>query len=282
MKITEKDLLNKIREIPPLPNIAVEVMKLAEDPTASIKDIVDVVKFDQGITAKLLKICNSTYFGLERKINSLNEAMIYIGQNTLINLIYTTCSSGMFKKEFDGYFLEKGELWRHSVACAICSQLVSKKLKAKNADMAFTAGLLHDLGKIILNGFLKDKSEEITKLVEKDEFSFLQAEKEIVGLNHCEAGAIIAETWKFPDSLIEVLRYHHEPENAVLNKPLTYIVHIGNIICISEGIGVGLYGMAVEVSPVIREFWNLSEIDFDDIALNLKEDIVKADDLLSD
>jgi putative nucleotidyltransferase with HDIG domain len=204
-------ILQSVTQLPPFPAVIQRVMELVEDPKTSAHDVVDVIQYDQAITANVLMVCNSAYFGLRKPVYSLTDALVRIGFNNLVEIILTRGTAFLFYQSCQGYQLQRGELWRHSVACAILSQILAERLKQKKSAVQFTTTLLHDVGKIILSGFVKDHFEEIHRLVQEKNLSFLEAERETLGIDHAELGGRIAEGWKFPRNIITGIRHHHTP-----------------------------------------------------------------------
>ena len=265
------DLRRQVNELPPLPDIAVKLLHMARDTSVAPRDFVEVIRYDAAITAKVLRLCNSAFYGLPRRVTSLQEAMVYLGVDALVNFVLAGCISGYFQEANRGYGLDPGELWKHSVGCAISSQLVAKRSLKDGSATPFTAGLLHDLGKIILNSFVAEDFRAALVLVQKYGLSFTEAEKKIVGFTHSEAGREVAEAWSLPEELVACIRYHHDPMAAQAHKELVACVHVGDILCLSLGIGVGIDGLAYEMSPGAIEMLHLRSEDLDQITIEFHE-----------
>jgi len=275
-----KEILSKIREIPPLPNIALKVIRTTSKPDVSVRDIIDVVRLDQGLVGKILKLCNSSYFGLRRTVDSLQSALVLLGDTALINTVLNSCSSDFLQKNVTGYDLRRGELWRHSVGCAFASHSLSEKVHTTNKDVVYTAGLLHDIGKIALNAFMTEKFGEIVKRVQESDAEFITIEKELLGYHHGEIGAMIAQNWKFPDVIIDAVRYHHEPEKAEVDKEVTFIVHIGDILSLMLGYGCGVAGLHYQFHRDAIKHFDVSDDMIERISADVVEAVAKADEFL--
>jgi putative nucleotidyltransferase with HDIG domain len=273
-------LIKQIEELPPLPDIVAKLLRLSRDPDVSTRELVDLIKHDPALTTKVLRLCNSSYYGLPRKINSIQESLVYIGTDTLVNFVLAGCLSTFYQQAQEGYGLEKGELWRHSVGCAIASSRIAAKDDPDAGGEAFTAGLLHDIGKIILNTFVGEEIEAILHKVENERLSFEHAERLVLGFSHTEAGARLAQHWNLPESLIDAIAHHQDPVNATVDKKLVAQVHLGNILCISFGIGVGNDGMAYTFHPMALNITGTQVSELYKMSLDIHDDYKKATELI--
>lgn len=239
-----EEVLLLIEHIPPFPKVAQRVMELLEDPNSTASQLAEVIQFDAAITANVLKICNAAYFGLPRKVSSLDEGLVVIGQDVLKDIIITSSSAKFFKgKVGAGYDLGDGELWQHSVACGIMAKLLVGTVNGIDASSVFTAALLHDIGKRFLSTFIADDFQKIMKLVQNEQVSFEMAEHEIIGIDHAKLGGIIFQKWGFPEDMKDAVENHHEAD-ALDRDDLTALVALANAIVLSMGIGVGANGLA--------------------------------------
>lgn len=273
-------LIKRVEELPPLPDIVVKLLHASHDPNVSTREMVELIKHDPALTLKVLRLCNSSYYGLPRKINSIQEALVYIGTDTLVNFVLAGCLSSFYQQAQDGYGLEKGELWRHSVGCAIASQRLANKAGEETPGHAFTAGLIHDVGKIVMNQHVGQEIGPILELVEREQISFCEAEKRVLGFSHSEAGARLARHWNLPEALIEAIAYHQDPARAKAYPKLVAQVHLGNILCLSFGIGVGTDGLAYTFHPRALEIAQLDVGDLFRLSLDVHDDYKKAEELI--
>lgn len=273
-------MTQKIEELPPLPDIVVKLLHASRDPNVSVRDMVELIKYDPALTVKVLRLCNSSYYGLPRKINSIQEALVYIGTDTLINFVLAGCLSSFYQQAQSGYGLGKGELWRHSVACAIASQRIASCRTEDARGQSFTAGLLHDIGKIVLNTYVNNKIEPILNIIETEQVPFGEAERRVLGFSHSQAGAHLARHWNLPEGLIEAIEYHQEPHKAPSASDLVAQVHLGNILCLSFGIGVGTDGLAYTFHPKALSLTGMEISDIFHLSLDIQDDYKKAEDLI--
>jgi putative nucleotidyltransferase with HDIG domain len=242
-----EEILALINHVPPFPKVAERVMELIKNPDVTAAQLAEVIQYDQVITANVLKICNAAYFGLPRKVSSLDEGLVVIGHDILKDILIASSSARFFKgKVGGGYQLEQGDMWKHSVATGIMAKLLVRHIKDVDPGSAFTAALLHDIGKRFLSSFVADDFDRIVAKVEKDNCSFIKAEKEFLGVDHAELGGMILEKWEFDKPLVDAVREHHNPK-ALEKEPLTALVALSNSLIISMGIGAGADGLASEL-----------------------------------
>jgi HD-like signal output (HDOD) protein len=275
-----ESLIKKTEDLPPLPDIVVKLLHASRDPNVSTREMVELIKHDPALTIKVLRLCNSSYYGLPRKINSIQEALVYIGTDTLVNFVLAGCLSSFYQQAQDGYGLEKGELWRHSVGCAIASQRIASFGQADATSLAFTAGLIHDVGKIVLNSCVGQEIGQIMKLVKAENITFAEGEKRVLGFSQTEAGAHLARHWNLPEPLIEAIAYHQDPSQAQSSPKLVAQVHLGNILCISFGIGVGTDGLAYTFHPHALQQTGMEMTDLLRLSLDIHDDYKKAEELI--
>ena len=279
--ISIDELKKIVQEVPPLPDIALRLIRMCQDSSIAPREIVEVIKLDPAITIKVLRLCNSTFYGLPRRITSLQEALVYVGTDALVNFVLAGCLAAMYQKENRGYGLDEGQLWRHAIGCAICAQQVALKVERNLAGIAFTAGLLHDIGKIIMNSFVAEEFQVLLDLVDREGISFLDAERQVLGYTHAQAGAEIAEFWNLPDELVHAIRYHHEPLSAKNYQKTVGLTHIGNILCITLGIGIGSDGLASQFEEQVLESLGLTTENLFELSIPIHDQYKKAEDLLS-
>jgi putative nucleotidyltransferase with HDIG domain len=240
-------ILQSVKDIPPLPAIIPRVMSVLNDPNSSVSDLSEVLGSDQAIASKLLRLSNSAFYGFPKHIGTIQDAVVLLGFKTIKGLIYALSLYNNFDKHVAGYEMHKGELWRHSLAVAFLSRDISTRTKTGNPEQAFVAGLLHDIGKTILGEYVEQNVEEIKRLVEKENYTFPEAEEKVLGFSHTELGARVCEKWNLPDELLSAVRHHHNPAEGKDGGPLVPVVHIADAVCLMMGIGLGLDGFSYHV-----------------------------------
>jgi putative nucleotidyltransferase with HDIG domain len=190
-------ILKSIDTIPAFPATIQKVIELLRDEDYAVNDLVNVIKYDQAVTANILKISNSAYFGVRQKIKTIPDAVIYLGQQQLVRAVQTAGISRFFRKAGKGYAIKSKDLWEHSVAVALMSQILSRKIHGREDPVLYTAALLHDVGKIIMGEYVHDCFEQIIGRVNLLNCSFLEAEEAVIGINHAELGGAHRRSLEF-------------------------------------------------------------------------------------
>ncbi len=239
-------IISEIPSLPPLPQTVQKLVVMLNDPDVDIDALAEVIQYDQSITTGLLKLSNSAFFGVGGTIGSVKQAVTRLGTKNVFQMIMTTTCGGMLKSPHPGYDLAAGELWRHSVGAAIASDHIASVCSGpsqKASAMAFTAGLLHDVGKVIMDAFVGDQFPELLDRVDNQDVGFNEAEIQLLGIDHAEVGARLAEAWNLPASIVAAIRYHHRPADAGEEDVLVPVVHVGDSVCLAMGLGLGGDGL---------------------------------------
>jgi len=280
MRIVNR-ILKSIDAIPAFPATGNKVSQLLSRPDFSVAEVSNVIKYDPSITANILKMANSSYFGATHKISNISEAVMYLGQKNLLRAIQTAGISKYYKKGSSGYFDKATDLWEHSVAVALMSQILSRKITGEEDTTLYTAALLHDVGKIIMGEFVQEQMRKISMLVSQ-KMSFLEAEELVLGINHADLGGKIAEHWNFPIEIRDAISFHHRPDLlAKEDKIMPWIVYMADEACLMMGIGSSVEGLAQRaVSELLKKF-NLKMRDLEKSMVLLSDDLNNARDIVS-
>jgi len=279
MKINKR-ILKSIQTLPPFPATIQKVMALAGDPDSSLTELVAVVRFDQAITANILRICNSAYFGLGRPVDNVNDAIMHMGKKNVLRAVMTAGLSRYFRTQ-KGYDVKGGDLWEHAVAVALMSQICAARLSRPDDPRLFTAGVLHDIGKMVLGEFVHESWPMIQELVEHKKYSFLEAEEEVIGVNHAELGGEIALIWKFPDEILKAIAFHHRPDLLADGDAVSWIVYLSNQVCHLMGIGVGTDALAYRSVGDVAGRFQLKQRDLENMMAELHLKLQGARELVS-
>lgn len=247
--------------------VAQRALLLLNKPEVSIQELVEVVKFDPAVTANILRISNSAYFGLRREIHSLHQALMLLGTQELLKIIIASGATRLFAAPTPGYFNERRGLWRHSVSVALMVDVLARELTLTDQATGFTAGLMHDIGKVVLSLFVEQKFHEIMEVVEKQGVSFQAAEKIILGVDHAEMGGEMALMWDFPERLRLAIAYHHLDKPEAYNDDLVLVVYLADIMVLMFGQDLGLDGMAYTGYPEVLKHFHLKQRDLEKILL---------------
>lgn len=276
-RITLDEIIRKVEDLPALPNIANEIMRLTEDPDSTVKDIEQAIMKDQSLTTRVLRLANSAYYGYARRISTISEASVLLGFQAIRSITLSASVGGLLMKEVPGYGLRENELWRQSQSCAIISRYIARKVRFAKIDQAYVAGLLRDIGKVIVSYYLTEHFKKIMDLVENENLSFLDAEERVLGFHHGQVGAEVAKKWNLPEDLVEAIAYHHSPEEATINPKLTAIIHLADAVVMMLGIGLGVDGMVYNVSNQAIEALGIDEIMLQQIMSDVSDLLLDED-----
>lgn len=258
-RISLEEITSLVEEVPAFPQTIMNIIQLTEEATCSAKEIEAEIMKDQGLTVKVLKMANSAFYSGRRKIETVADATVLLGFKAIQSMVLATVVGSYLEKELKGYALEEEALWRQSQLSAITTRLIAKKIKYVKPDQAYTAGLLKDIGKVILDIYVEKDILEILRKVEEKQESFVEAEQEVLGFHHGDIGARIAAKWNLSQDLIEVIRLHHHPEDAVVNKKLVMITHVADSMLMMMGQEIGVDGLSYQFSPVAMETLGIDE-----------------------
>lgn len=254
-------VIKEIKNLKPIPAVVTSLLEIIDDPNASMNEITKIIQYDPAITADLLRTANSAYFGLKRPAETIQEAAMMLGTDHVVDLVMLKVSAQVAKGTQKGYDLHEGALWKYSVSSALIAKQVAVQLDLPNKNSIFTAALLKDIGKTVLDKFIQDAFEKISNLVINENFSFMEAEKQIIGVDHAELGAMIAKMWKFSPRMVGIIRNHHlSSETMVRDKDLA-VVYLSDCICMMMGMGVGADGLAYRFHPQAMDHIGISAED---------------------
>ena len=232
-------LVDQVESLPKLPDTTMRLIRVINDPASTFQQIVEVIRFDQTVTTELLRLCNSAYFGLARHISSIDDAVRYVGTAKLMQLVMAAHTQALLGPAQSGYGLMPGSLWAHSVGVALACEAVANRLGLKEKGLLFTVGLLHDIGKIVLNEFIGEQYADIAQLVNQKGIPFQEAEREVLGVTHPEIGELMAKRWNLPNPIPCCIRYHHEPTALPTPDPIIDVLHLADTTCLLLGVGGG-------------------------------------------
>ncbi|OPY84969.1 MAG: phosphodiesterase [Smithella sp. PtaU1.Bin162] len=270
-KIDPKILRHKVENINTLPTVPGTLKRLTtiiEKPRITLVEISSFISNDPALTTKVLKMVNSAIYGFPGRIASVSHATMLLGLNVIKGLLLGVSVFDLMQKTMNG-------LYEHSLACAIASRVIAQKKGLKEPEEVSVAGLLHDIGKVILTLEFQAEYETAMSEAKNKGISIYDAEKEIFNATHANVGGWLAEKWRFPRNLVEVIEYHHRPalsKNASLE---TAIVHMSDLLVRARGFGFAGENLVPEVNPATFELLALTEADIRDV-LNEMESSMEA------
>ena len=233
-----QEIIESIASVPPLPSASTEVIRLLRDPKVPSARIAQAIEYDPSLTTNVLRLANSSFFGFHRSVSTVKEAIFRLGTNQVFQLVVAATVGKMAQRPVKGYDLPGGDLWDHLVGTAIASTRLAETLHLEIPSYTFTAALTHDVGKVVLGTFVEVDAEAIRALAYEEKMSFELAEQKVLGIDHSEVGALLLEHWNLPEHLVDVVRWHHQPENY-RGKDLraANVVHVANVLCLMAGVG---------------------------------------------
>ena len=280
MKRSVQEILAEVHRLPAVPGVVHQVLALVSDPDFSYEELMETVRLDPGITAGVLRVCNSPYYGLRQKVNSLKHALALLGPAKVVDIVLSNEVVGFYKETQEGYNLARGELWQHSMATALLAQKLGWKTGYRQASMLFTAALLHDVGKLILSEYVGEDFDQIEEVMSRNKISFVEAERKVLGLDHALLGGAVAKAWNFPEPIVKAIALHHDPGRARTDADLVRLVALANLLVVSMGVGVGAEGLSAPVDPGLLKSVGLKSKDLQDMTLEIKSILDQAEELL--
>ena len=274
------ELLQQIKSLKPIPAVVNQILEAAEDPNSSMEDIAKVILYDPSTTATVLKMCNSAYFGLPTKIDSVHDAVTLLGIDQVVDMVLLKAGAANFTNDQSGYGLNEGELWTHAVSSALIARHLAEKTETKNTHQIFTAALIKDIGKVILDRFVGEAFGRINHLVETMDMSFKEAEKNVIGIDHAEIGGIVAKMWDFSFDMQFIIKNHHMESDSARDHTETKIVYVADSICMMMGIGGGADGLAYRLDREALTSLGVTQQDVQGIMAGFSENMEKVDSLL--
>ncbi len=269
--------IKSIKSLPTLPAVAQKVSKMAENDNTSAQQLGKIISTDQALSGRVLRLVNSSFYGFPGRISSISNAIVLLGFDVVKSLIISVSVFEMMEKGVIG-------LWEHSLGCAIVSRMLAKRVDDCDPEEASVAGLLHDIGKVVVSMQLSENYEDIKKLIVEKKIIFSDAEKEVLGFTHQDIGGWLTESWNLPVNLQEPIAYHHQPLKAQKAKIPTAVVHVANFLTRAMGFGSGGDPWT---PPLERKAWErlgLTMQDLEEIIEELGDEFesVEAESLMSE
>ncbi|MHC4664321.1 MAG: HDOD domain-containing protein, partial [Planctomycetota bacterium] len=234
------DILRKkiesIGGLPTLPKVAAEIIARVSNPDSSMKDISKIIHQDPSLAAKILKVANSAFYGLRQEVTTLQLAMVVLGLKKIMNLVASISIFSVFPTRAGRKAIEREKFWLHSAGTGTIARILAQRMELELDGEEFVAGLLHDIGKIVIDQYFHEDFLKILDLIEQGKDA-LEAENTVLGASHAEIGEWIAFHWRLPRSLIAAIRYHHDPAQAGEHTMFAALAATANQLAIKKGIG---------------------------------------------
>jgi putative nucleotidyltransferase with HDIG domain len=283
LAMTAISLVQKVKNLPPVSKAALKLISLLDKSSGDNSEIVQVLKYDNVLTAKLLQACNSSAFSLEESVSSVDQAVLILGYQQILHIVMTLAFRGVMSVSSVSYTMQMSELWQHSLVSAIAAELVIKEVPEldSKANVAFTASLLHDIGKLVLALTLTpEQLNEIRDRTERKQISGSAAEKEVLGVDHGEVGAALLKSWRLPETIVEAAGNHHRP--VIKPEPrLSVLVHIANCAAhyANPPPGQTMYDLRIDES--VADAFNVKNEKMESIVLKVQNSFEHVDRFMS-
>ncbi len=256
-------VLSNIYNLPPIPKAMKEAMELLDNPSTSATALSGIISKDQGLVTKILTIANSPLYGLQRKVTSIDFAVMVLGFTQLRNIISVLSMVESFKNKTDKH-LDQKEFWLHSYLTGCAAKKIAEDMDCPNSGEAFIAGFLHDMGVSVIHKYFHTNFIEIHKLATEKGIPFSDAEIEKLGLSHQQIGYFLAEKWNFPEILCDAILNHHNPNASTLNKNLSAVIHLSDYMTHALQIGHSYWDkdLTLDLSTLeVLRFRNIEEAE---------------------
>lgn len=258
-----QELVRDIKNLKPIPPIVHQILEVVDRPDSSMAEVANIIQYDPAVTASVLRTCNSAYFGLKHPAESVQDAVSLLGMDQVVQIVLMKSGVKLLSGKQEGYGLHEGAMWKYSVSSALIAKQIANRLSLKNKNTIYTAALLKDIGKTVLDRFVLDSFEKISTLVVNGGLSFREAEKKIIGVDHAELGGMIAKMWKFSPRMVNLIRHHHLSDVSMVTDKEVATVYLADCICMMIGIGVGSDGLAYRFN---EQAMKALDMDADDIS----------------
>ena len=267
-----KRITTRVKEMPLFSPVLSRIIDILNNEDFHLKDVVQVMETDASLTSRVLRVANSAAFPAINPVDNIARAIPRLGMHLLLSIAVESSTSHIYDKPLSGYESAKCDLWSHSLRTAIAAREIALRVKIDiSPGLAYTAGLLHDMGKVIISEFLEGKTSQMVKWCDNSIVDdYIDAEREIIDTNHAKVGYSLAKCWNFPKSLQDAIAFHHHPESCCReNRVLTYLVHLGDIVAMLGGSGTGADTLVYKIQPGYKDYFHISKNDLASILINV-------------
>lgn len=268
------DLISQSGDLPTLPDVASRINREMQSESLNAKLLGEIIADDASLAAKVLRLANSAFYGLPKQVTTLNKAVMILGFNAVKNLALSVSIHSLFKERPDSIIDVKG-LWLHSLGCAIAAKIIADNLNKKFGDEAFLFGILHDIGKVVYINTRPQDYEKTLVLLQDRNIPQDEAEIEVMGFNHQRLGSQLLDFWKFPDNIVQAVKYHHEPQLKTVKldpqlKDLIRALFLGNQLAKALNLGKSTNPIREEIPKIVWQSLNIKRSQLNDIAGNIR------------
>ncbi|MCP4594283.1 MAG: HDOD domain-containing protein [bacterium] len=275
--------LSVVGDIATLPEVTVKIIETVEDPRSTARDLHEIIKRDPALSAKVLKVVNSAFYGLPGQIAGIDRAIVLLGLSAVKNLAIAASIARLFKGDKISEHFEASELWRHSVAVGLAARLIGRAGgEVANIDELFVAGLIHDLGILIERQAFPEKLGEVCDRCAAGEGSFLDLETSIIGADHQQFGEALTTKWRFPRHLRAVIGFHHRPGDLSPElQRLGNLIHLADVLCCKEELGYAQTASHLEITEELLDAVGITVEQLTEVRDQLVEELEEAVNMLT-
>lgn len=275
-------VMRQLRSMPPLPDVASRVLSIVREPDYSLDELVAVVRTDPALTGRILKLCNSSLFGLQKEIQSVSDAVAYIGARNLVKLVLVTCTGSYFRGLPDNGYADPGQLWQHTLACATACHALAERCGYGQPAAAFTAGILHDIGRIaLLQAVEPHVLQQAASELMDPAADMQEVERRLFGIDHATASSVVCEAWGLPNELRRAVRDHHDESAFSSDDELAALLHVAGELAMAMGFSEPQPARSHEPFPSAMRRLCLFEADLDDVRAATAAELARAGKLLN-
>lgn len=262
-------IIKDTRSLPTLPGIVSKLSSLAEDGRVSVDEMAKVVTSDQVLSAKVLKLVNSPFYGFSGRISTVSKALILLGVNVVKSLAISSSIFEIMEKNVVG-------LWEHSLGAAVAANIIASRLNLPEREEISTAALLHDIGKVIIKIKLEQDYDTIMNMIREKDIQMIDAEREHFSIDHAEIGGALARSWMLPDKLVEPIAFHHNVEGSGAQRAKAAAVHVADVLVKASGFGFSGDEFVPRIQPAAWEKLGMNESLLKELVSELEDNLVEA------
>ncbi len=281
--ITRKEVLSALDHLPPLGTTFARLSALDKDHSAEIQDFVEVIESDPALAAGILGLANSAEFGLVRQVSTLSQAVAVLGTRRIIGVALAQAFRGVLPDTLPGYGIDSRMFWRHCIAAAVLSQSLAREFGLAGEDESFLAGLLHDIGKLVLGVYLAREKKEVTRSLWERNLLLVETERAVLGLDHCAVGLEVARKWDLPPGMAAVVRFHHAPSSLETDtagidesnflQGIVDVVHMADCLAHEFGYGTDIGELSREIDPGVMKRTGVTPIPLEKVVSTAIQEI---------
>lgn len=281
--ISRDEIINKIEALPAFSQTSIKLSVILRKPDFSLSEFEETISFDPSLTANLLRLANSSYFGIPRKINTIKLAINLLGAKRVFEAAIANELGRILPETLIGYGISSREFWKHCAAVAIISSNIARIHKTSCGEMIFTAGLLHDLGKLVVSTYLEQNIEQFQHFLD-NKMTEIEIERKILGTDHQDVGYLISKKWKLPQDICDSNRWHHKPSSVENPELVDFvgIIHVADSLAHTLGFGTDGAELMRNIEPLVPEKLGLRTAELEKIASESLDDILELTEIFDE